>query len=150
FMRDSLRTYSVWRYDAAQGAFDLCILLHGDGPGARWAGAVQVGDAVTFWGPRGRFVLAPAAPYHVFAGEETAAVAIQAMIRALPASTRIHCRVETDTPADELPALARDGLDLRWVYREGRPAGPDSGLLEAVAGLELPSEPGAAYLAGEA
>ena len=26
FMRDSLRTYSVWRYDPAQGVFDLCIL----------------------------------------------------------------------------------------------------------------------------
>ncbi len=81
FMRDSLRTYSVWRYDAAAGAIELCVLLHGDGPGTRWARSAAVGDPVTFWGPRGKFVLDPDARYHVFAGEETAAVAIHAMLR---------------------------------------------------------------------
>src|SRR5207244_9762351 len=79
FMRDSLRTYSVWRYDAARGAIDLCVLLHWDGPGTRWARRARVGDPVVFWAPRGRVVLEPAAPYHVFFGKEPAAVALQAM-----------------------------------------------------------------------
>ena len=30
-----LRTYSVWDY--RDNAIDLCVLDHGDGPGARWA-----------------------------------------------------------------------------------------------------------------
>jgi NADPH-dependent ferric siderophore reductase len=70
------------------------------------------------------------------------------MIRALPASASIVCRLEAETPADELPALARD-LDLQWVHRHGRPASPESGLVDAVRRLELPPAPGVAYVAGE-
>jgi NADPH-dependent ferric siderophore reductase len=46
--------------------------------------------------------------------------------------------------------VALEGIDLRWVHRGGRPAGPESGLVDAVTRLELPGEPGAAYFAGEA
>jgi NADPH-dependent ferric siderophore reductase len=150
FMRDSLRTYSVWRYDADVGLLDLCILLHGDAPGARWAAAVRPGDDVTFWGPRGSFVVDPAAAFHVFAGEETGAVAIQAMIDALPPGARAWVRLEADTPEDELPQPVRDGVDVRWLHRRGVPAGPSSGLADAVRGLALPAGHGAVYLAGEA
>jgi len=145
---DSLRTYSVWNYDPERGALDLCVLLHGDGPGAAWARGARVGDAVTFWGPRGNFVLESGARYHLFAGEETAAVAIQAMIRALPETATVVCRLEADAPEDELPALPR-ALDLQWVHRRGRAAGPESGLVDAVRRLVLPSELGMAYVAGE-
>ena len=43
--------------------------------------------------------------------------------------------------------LARD---VPWLYRDGRPAAASASLLEAARRLELPREPGAAYLAGEA
>ncbi len=58
------------------------MLDHGDGPGARWARAVRPGQEVLFGKPEGPLVVRPA-PYHVFAGEETASVAFGPMLAAL-------------------------------------------------------------------
>jgi NADPH-dependent ferric siderophore reductase len=142
--RDLLRTYSVWRHG---DSLDLCVLDHETGgPGAAWARALRIGQEVTFNGPEGSFVLRDDAPYHLFAGEETAAVAFGAMLAALPERARAYGVIEVDDEADRLP-LARD---LDWRYRHGRPAAASESLVEAVHQLELPPHPGVAYLAGEA
>jgi NADPH-dependent ferric siderophore reductase len=44
------RTYSVWDYDS--GLMSLCILDHGDGPGARWARSVRPGHEICSASPR--------------------------------------------------------------------------------------------------
>ncbi len=142
--RDILRTYSIWRYD---GGLELCVLDHDTGgPGARWARELRTGQPVTFGRPEGSFVLTSDAPYHVFAGEEAAAVAFGAMLAALPDSVPAYSLIEVAGPGDRLP-LTRD---VPWLYRDGRPAVASASLLEAARRLELPNEPGAAYLAGEA
>jgi len=143
--RDMLRTYSIWQRDG--GAIELCALDHDDtaGPGARWARELRVGDPVTFGGPEGHFTLGDG-PHHVFAGEETAAVAFGAMLRALPAQTPVYGVIEVDEPDDRLP-LSRE---LNWQYRHGTSAAASQTLLAAFTRLELPAEPGIAYLAGEA
>ena len=141
--QDLLRTYSVWQHDAG---IELCVLDHDTGgPGARWARQVRTGQPVTFGRPEGSFVLRDGG-YHVFAGEETAAVAFGAMLRALPPETPAYGIIEADEPDDRLP-LARQ---LLWQYRHGRSAAASQTLLDGFTQLELPSEPGLAYLAGEA
>ena len=141
--RDILRSYSVWQHDTA---IELCVLDHdGDGPGAQWARQLHAGHRVTFSRPEGSFVLREGG-YHVFAGEETAAVAFGAMLRALPPAVSVYGIIEADEPEDRLP-LDRE---LTWQYRKGRPAAASPTLLEAFAQLKLPEEPGTAYLAGEA
>jgi len=145
--RDLLRTYSVWDYD---GGLELCVLDH-DGaggdlpPGARWAREAVTGQRVTFGRPEGSFVLRDA-PYHVMAGDETASVAFGAMLRALPADAICHAVIEVDEEGERLP-LARE---VRWLYRHGRPAASSQSLTDGLASLDLPAQPGAAYLAGEA
>ncbi len=134
------RTYSVWSYDGSE--LELCVLDHGDGPGARWARTVRQGDEVVFGKPEGSFTTRPSA-YHVFAGEETAAVAFGPMLRGL-GDTPAYGVVEVGGPEDRLP------LDLTWRYREGRSAASSDTLVAAVRELELPDEPGTAYVAGEA
>ncbi|WP_219825921.1 siderophore-interacting protein [Nonomuraea typhae] len=138
---DMLRTYSIWDLDST--GLELLVLDHGEGPGAQWARAAQPGDEVSFKGPEGTFVTR-AAPYHVFAGDETASVTFGAMLRHL--SEPFHGVVEVDTSEDVLPLP--DGIT--WTFREGRSAASSSELAGAVAALDLPSEPGLAYLAGEA
>jgi NADPH-dependent ferric siderophore reductase len=137
------RTYSVRDYDGA--AFELFVLQHGDGPGAAWARGVREGEEVLFSGPEGRFVPQVGAAYHLFAGEETAAAAFGPMIAAL-AGAGHHAVIEVDTAEDRIPVEG----DVTWTYRHGTPAADSPGLLEALRGLDLPEEPGVAYLAGEA
>lgn len=148
YSHDALRTYSVWQYDAEAGIIDLCVLLQGNGPGSRWAQQIQAGEAVMLFGPTGKFVLEPNAPWYLFAGEETAAVTFQAMLRDLPPEARVYGYMEGESPDDQLPALP-NGHTLPWVYRQGLLASPSQGLVDAMHRLALPPEPGLAYLAGE-
>lgn len=139
----SLRTYSVWDYVDGKH-LDLCVLDHpAAGPGARWSRQVRAGQPVAFTPPQGRLVLRDHAPYHLFVGDETACVAFGAMLRALPAFARAHGIIEIDSPDDRLP-FPHSGA-VHWTERNG----PD-GIVTALRALDLPTEPGAAYVAGEA
>lgn len=97
-----------------------------------------------FRGPEGGFVTRPA-PYHVFAGDETAAPAFAPMIRALPEGG-VYAVVEVDAPADRLSLPD----PVIWRYRDGASPVASDGLVAAVRDLDLPDEPGIAYVAGEA
>ncbi|WP_018556424.1 siderophore-interacting protein [Streptomyces sp. ATexAB-D23] len=142
------RTYSLRRYDPA-GGLDLCVYDHGDGPGAAWGRSVRVGDEVRFGKPEGGFVLRPGASHHVFVGEETASVALAAMLAALPDPSRAHGVIQTATEAGRLP-VDHAGR-LRWQLRGDRPAAASQQLADGVRALELPAPRGAvAYVAGEA
>ncbi|GAB2935763.1 siderophore-interacting protein [Nonomuraea fastidiosa] len=142
-----LRTYSVWRLDPERESIELIGYDHGgDAPGTTWVRSVEPGHEVAFTRPEGAFVLCPDAPYHLFAGEETASVAFGAMLRALPEDARVYGAVEAEGPGDHLDLPG----GLVTVCRNGAPAASSETLLEAVRKLDLPDEPGVAYLAGEA
>jgi NADPH-dependent ferric siderophore reductase len=144
--RAVMRSYSVWKYDG--GGLELCVLDHGDGPGARWARGLRPGDRVLFRKPQGSFVAVPGASYHLFAGEETASVAFGAMLRALPGDAAVYGAVEVAAPAFRLP-LPRSA-QLEWWYRGVESPVDSAALVAAIAELDLPPEPGVAYVAGEA
>jgi NADPH-dependent ferric siderophore reductase len=146
---DARRTYSVWDYDDAAGAIELYVLDHGDGPGARWARTVQPGHPVSLSRPEGKLVPRTGAgvPYHLFAGDETAAVAFGAMLRTL-ADAEVYGVLEADSADDEVPLPG--GHRITWVHRGPSRPGDPKLLLDAVKALDMPAEPGAAYLAGEA
>jgi NADPH-dependent ferric siderophore reductase len=134
----TLRTYSIWDYDD-HGRVDLCVLDHpAGGPGTRWARQVRAGQPVTFTRPEGRLVLRDGAPYHLFVGDETASVAFGAMLRVLPAPAPAH--VVLEAPEDRLPLTRSD--EITWTGA--------GALVDTLRALDLPAEPGVAYLAGEA
>jgi NADPH-dependent ferric siderophore reductase len=88
------------------------------------------------------------APYSLFVGEETAAVALHSMLEALPAKATVMGYLETTQPGEEVPYTGQHALP--WVYRHEAPATISATLIEAVRSLALPDTPGVAYLAGEA
>ena len=146
-LRTSLRTYSVWSYAGDQ--IELCVYEHlEDGPGSRWAARLKVGDEVSFRRPEGRFVLAPAAPYHLFVGEDTATVPFGAMLRALPPEADAYAVLEAFGPASRLPLPGK--AEVTWVDRGDADAADSTLLVEALRAAKLPTNPGVAYVAGEA
>ncbi|MFE3170878.1 siderophore-interacting protein [Amycolatopsis sp. NPDC059090] len=141
--RGPVRTYSLW--DRRDDTVELCVLDHsGNGPGARWSRSARPGQEVVFSKPEGKLV-PHSAPYHVFVGEETAMVAFGPMLRALPEGSGVFGVLEVDHPDDRLPL----GERITWRYRDGAPAAASAALVAAVGDLDLPAEPGVAYVAGE-
>jgi NADPH-dependent ferric siderophore reductase len=119
------------------GVLELNIVAHGvDGPGARWAAAVQPGDRINAVGPRGKIFLNPDAEWHLFLGDECAAPASLAMLEALPQTARGLAYLEADA---ELPHRAVHAV--HWLQ-------PDQ-LGKAVAAFDPLPGRGHIYINGE-
>jgi NADPH-dependent ferric siderophore reductase len=143
------RRYTIRDHDPLAETVVLDIVLHGEGPGARWAADAATGDVVEAIGPRGKVLIKPEASWHLFVGDESFLPAAFSMIESL-ASTPAIVLLEVDGPGDELelhaPACA-DGP--HWVHRSTTTAGSANVLSEALSSLELPPGPGHAYVGGE-
>ena len=50
------RRYTIRRADPVAGTVDLDFVVHGDGPGARWATDAPLGSSIAAVGPRGKVV----------------------------------------------------------------------------------------------
>jgi NADPH-dependent ferric siderophore reductase len=137
------RRYTIRHARPDDGELDLDVLLHGDGPGARWGATAQPGDDVEFQGPRGKLELRTAS-WHLLVGDESAVPAIAAICDALGGREPAVAVIEVQDETDELPVLA----DVRWVHRGTARAGGSELLGAALDGLKAPA--GAhAYLMGE-
>lgn len=146
---ETLRTYTIRDHAPERAEFELWAHLYdGDGIGLTWARTVEVGAPVRLWGPQGRSDLCPEAPYHLFVGEETGACAFAPLLSALGPHARTFGVLESEGPDDDVPVQGL-GKVVR-VHRAGASAADSDLLAATVADLDLPAEPGHAYVAGEA
>jgi NADPH-dependent ferric siderophore reductase len=143
------RVYSVWRFTPRTSGLVLRVAVHaGDAPACVWARAVRPGDPVTIEPPRRKISPDPAAAFHVFAGDETAAVPLLAMRAAVGPSAPVFGVFESAGPTGEMPDFP-GAEPLPWVHRGRASAVSSPVLVRAVQDLELPPGRGVAYLAGE-
>ena len=154
FQRDGAgvvrRRYTIRRFDAARRLLDVDIVMHGDGPGVRWAEAACPGLSIEAIGPRGKITLAPAADWHLFAGDATAVPGAFAMMEALPARVPAHAYLEVDGPDERQPlALGHANKTVTWRYAENGSPEATGGLLAAISAADVRPGRGYAYLAGE-
>ncbi|WP_406300076.1 siderophore-interacting protein [Embleya sp. NBC_00888] len=124
------RHYTIRHARPQVGEWDIDAVLHpGGGPGSTWAASAEPGSPVEFVGPKGKLQLRPA-DGHLFVGDEASLPAIAALTEALPAGQEATVVVETESPADRVPIAAGR---VRWLERDGVPAGDPQALLAAVA-----------------
>jgi NADPH-dependent ferric siderophore reductase len=142
------RRYTIRRFDPGRRLIDLDFVMHGHGPGIRWAQAARPGVAVEAIGPRGKIGLNPNATSHLFAGDATAVPGSLAMIEALPAGAQAMAFLMVGDPAERQSfALGDATTKVDWRYESAVEA-PD-GILAAVSAFAIVSGGWHAYLAGE-
>ncbi|WP_430297194.1 siderophore-interacting protein [Sinomonas sp. B1-1] len=128
------RTYTVRWFDPAAREVAIDFVVHGDeGLAGPWAANAQPGDRLVCTGPGGAYSPAPDAPWYLFAGDESALPAIGAALEALPADATGIAFLEVGSGDDVIELRAPSGIDVRWLSREGFPAGETLVLAEAVA-----------------
>ncbi|WP_421929624.1 DUF2218 domain-containing protein [Neoaquamicrobium sediminum] len=134
------RVYTIRRIDVEAGEIDVDFVLHeGDAmPGATFAAEAAAGDVVGMTGPGGGELRD--ADWCVLAGDETALPAIGRMLEEMPAGRKVVAMIEIADDAERQPLTSRADLDLRWLSREGRPAGTTTLLADAVKSLALPQD----------
>jgi NADPH-dependent ferric siderophore reductase len=143
------RRYTIRRFDRGERLIDLEFVMHGDGPGIRWAQGARPGMSVEAIGPRGKIGLVPDADWHLFAGDATAVPGAFAMMEALAAGVPARAYLEVDGP-DERQQLGANDLNGSVTWRYGRDVWrqPPDGIVAALSAAGSP-EGGHAYLAGE-
>lgn len=147
------RRYTIRRYDPAVELIDIDVVLHGEGPAARWAADATPGTQLDAIGPRGKVTLDPDATWHLFVGDETFAPAVGAMLEALDPSERAVAILEVDSAAEAKAIqsdLGRGDLaPIHFVERNGTPVGQAPALVAALEGIEFPPVARHGYIAGE-
>jgi len=142
------RRYTIRRFDPGRRLIDLDFVMHGDGPGIRWAQAARPGLAIEAIGPRGKIGLTPNAKSHLFAGDATAVPGSLAMMEALPAGVPALAFLMVGDPAERQSCAFGDPMKkVSWHYEIGADA-PDE-LVATVSAAGLLPDAGHAYLAGE-
>jgi NADPH-dependent ferric siderophore reductase len=138
------RRYSIRAFDAGSRTLEIDVVMHGDGPGMRWARSAETGMASDAIGPRGKITLAGDASWHLFAGDATAVPAAFNMIEALPGSATAAGLFQVDDSSERQSLHGtRTQPSIEWRY------GDASELVGALQKAELPSAGRHAYLAGE-
>ena len=130
--RPVMRIYTIREIDVERGEIDIDFVLHeGDNtPGSTWAQQAGPGDIVGVLGPGGGEL--PEADWYLFAGDETALPAISRILAELPAECRATVLLEVADASEEQPLRSAAALEIRWMHRNGAPAGTTSLLEGAV------------------
>ncbi|WP_433871717.1 siderophore-interacting protein [Saccharopolyspora sp. CA-218241] len=147
--RPTMRTYTVRRYDEANGELDVDFVMHGEhGVASNWARRAQPGDHLGVMGPGGKSCRT--AEWYLLLGDETALPAISAIVEQLPPTACGQVFVELGDSADQQHVECPPDLRWTWLHRGGAPAGRSEQLFDAVRSVDLPDGADvSAWVAGE-
>lgn len=149
--RQHARNYTVRGWEPGSDQVVVDFVVHGDhGRASRWATAAAPGDEVGYAGSRLHWTPGAGEGWALLVGDETGLPALAAIAEDLPAGMRALAVVEVEDASERQPIDSAAELELRWLYRDGAPAGRTTLLADAVRELDLPSGPGRAWGGGEA
>lgn len=144
------RAYTLRKLDLEAGTFDVDFVIHKTGAVSLWAQAAQVGDAVTFSGPRdGGFSLLPDAQRLLLIGDVTALSAIQAILTYVPSDLPVEALIVVEHPT-ELETLDEGShVRVNWISSTEDAPGESDGLENAFKNLPASLGPCQVWMAGE-
>ncbi|MXQ13080.1 siderophore-interacting protein [Microvirga makkahensis] len=143
------RDYTIRSLDRTLGTISVDFVLHGETPAPTWARRVMPGDTIEVKGPRGGTVFQADADWHLLTGDETCIPAIAHILETMPAGSRTFVFIETGGRSGEIALQTQADATIRWVHRNGAPAGPSEIMNGVVQDFPLPPGKGHAYLIGE-
>jgi NADPH-dependent ferric siderophore reductase len=144
------RAYTLREFNLGKGTFDIDFFTHENGPASSWASSAQVGDTVTFAGPRdGGFTLNPVSDWLALIGDETGLSAIQSIVTNLPPDLPGIVLIEVDHPGEHKPFFVDPNIQLHWIRRTHNMPGTGGALVKSIDNMEKLSGFGQAWVAGE-
>ena len=145
------RNFTVRAYRPERAEIDVDFFLHGDiGRASAWAIRAAPGATIGYAGPRIHFAHDPAADWTLLVADETGLPALLAIAESLPDGHPAIALAEVNDDGERQAIECAAALDLRWVSREGRPAGTTTVLADALATLVLPPGTAEVWGGGEA
>lgn len=145
-----MRDYTPRDYDAASKTLVIDFAMHDSGPATQWARSAKPGDRIGVGGPRGSFVIPMNFDGYVLIGDDTALPAIARRLAELPAGALVFVFAEVDSPADRLRFASQADVVVEWIYREGKPAGESTALIDTLQVASLPNGDVHVWVAAEA
>ncbi|WP_226435388.1 siderophore-interacting protein [Rhodococcus yananensis] len=136
-VKQFVRTYTVRRLDPVAAEMDIDFVKHGDeGLASGWAEHARPGDRIGAAGGGG--VVAPASDWYLIVGDETALPAIGRMLERLPEGARGVAVIEVADEHEHQELTSPADIEIRWVHRDGAPAGTTDSLLDAACAVAVP------------
>ncbi len=146
--RPAIRTFTPRRVDPLTHELDLDIVIHGGGVASTWAEHAGPGLPAAVSGPGRGYVVDPAAPGLLLAGDETALPAISQLLEVVPTATRVQVHVEAARPDARLALPEHPLATVEWHdLAPGAPAG--DALVDAVGQATIAGDD-RVWVAGEA
>jgi NADPH-dependent ferric siderophore reductase len=131
------------RFEPQKRRLTLEFAMHEGGAACQWARRALRDDEVEIGGPKGSVIVPTDYPWHLLAGDPTAAPAIARRLEELPADVRAYVFMLADDPDDRRVLASRAETHVEWTYDEEH--------LEAMLrDFELPEGEGFVWCAGEA
>ena len=145
------RRYTIRRADPAAGTVDLDFVVHGHGPGARWATDAPSGRPITAVGPRGKVVPAADVDWHLFVVRRVGLAGHRGDGRVVAGRGAARWSWPTSRARrSSSRSIAVADVYISWCNRDGgAPGGSDAGRWPRSTHLTLPDGRGHAYLSAE-
>ncbi|WP_244467881.1 siderophore-interacting protein [Nitratireductor soli] len=132
------RAYTIRRMSVDNGWIDVDFVVHpGDSVGSRWAEGASPGSKLGIMGPVGRPIPLDA-EWYVMGADETGLPALSRMLETLPAATRGIAFVEVADESEVQDLANPTSIQVRWILRNGVPAGLDERLARSVVAVKWP------------
>lgn len=137
------RDYTVRSYDPQAGEVEIDVVMHEHGVASTWAREAPIGADIWLAGPPRGIRIPAEFTWQCYLGDETALPAIARRLAELDASVTGLAVIEINDDAERQPLVAPPGVEVRWLSRDGTPAGTTTLLADAARTIEIPSGGGA-------